>query len=251
MKRFTINTLLILLTANVFSETILLKGGLVHQGNGEVATTSDILIADKRIVGVGKNLIIDGNTRVIEVNGLHVTPGLISPMSNLGIVEINSLDVTRDDESNILNAGSMNAIGTKGKASDVNKVIVVNMHDNYYEPSKIEIKKGETVKFVVKNKGELVHEFNIATKEMHLKHQPEMMKMVVNEIIVGGKIDKNKMKEMSKTDHSMSHSHSNSVLLEPNQSAELIWKFNTDSILEAACNIPGHYESGMVAKIID
>ncbi len=105
MKRFTINTLLILLTANVFSETILLKGGLVHQGNGEVATTSDILIADKRIVGVGKNLIIDGNTRVIEVNGLNVTPGLISPMSNLGIVEINSLDVTRDDESNILNAG--------------------------------------------------------------------------------------------------------------------------------------------------
>ena len=99
--------------------------------------------------------------------------------------------------------------------------------------------------------GELVHEFNIATKEMHLKHQPEMMKMVVNEIIVGGKIDKNKMKEMSKTDHSMSHSHSNSVLLEPNQSAELIWKFNTDSSLEAACNIPGHYESGMVAKIID
>ena len=52
-----------------------------------------------------KNLIIDGNTRVIEVNGLHVTPGLISPISNLGIVEINSLDVTRDDESNILSAG--------------------------------------------------------------------------------------------------------------------------------------------------
>ena len=105
MKRFTINILLILFTANVLSETILLKGGLVHQGNGEVAITTDILIADNRIVDVGKNLIIDGNTRVIEVNGLHVTPGLISPMSNLGIVEINSLDVTRDDESNILNAG--------------------------------------------------------------------------------------------------------------------------------------------------
>ena len=105
MKRFTINLLLILFTANVLSETILLKGGLVHQGNGEVAITTDILIADNRIVDVGKNLIIDGNTRVIEVNGLHVTPGLISPMSNLGIVEINSLDVTRDDESNILNAG--------------------------------------------------------------------------------------------------------------------------------------------------
>ena len=105
MKGFSKNILLLLLTVNVSSETILLKGGLVHLGNGEPATTKDILISDNRIASVGKNLIIDGNTRVIEVNGLPVTPGLISPMSNLGIVEINSLDVTRDDESNILSAG--------------------------------------------------------------------------------------------------------------------------------------------------
>ena len=57
------------------------------------------------------------------------------------------------------------------------------------------------------------------------------------------------MKELSKEDHSMSHSHSNSVLLEPNKSADLIWKFNTDADLEVACNVPGHYEAGMVAKI--
>ena len=147
--------------------------------------------------------------------------------------------------------GTMNMIGEKGDPAEVSKVIEVKMYDNYYEPNKFEIKKNQTIKFIVYNYGELVHEFNIATKEMHLKHQPEMMKMVVNDIIVGGKIDKNKMKEMSKMDHSMSHSHSNSVLLEPNQSAELIWKFNSDANLEVACNIPGHYESGMVAKIID
>ena len=105
MKGFSKNILLLLLTVHVSSETILLKGGLVHLGNGEPATPKDILISDNRIASVGKNLIIDGNTRVIEVNGLPVTPGLISPMSNLGIVEINSLDVTRDDESNILSAG--------------------------------------------------------------------------------------------------------------------------------------------------
>ena len=149
----------------------------------------------------------------------------------------------------ILNAGSMNAIGTKGKASDVNKVIVVNMYDNYYEPSKIEIKKGETVKFVVTNKGELVHEFNIATKEMHLKHQPEMMKMVENEILLPDRIDKQKMMEISKKDHSMAHKHSNSVLLSPGESAELIWKFSNTLDIEAACNVPGHYEVGMIAKI--
>ena len=105
MKGFSKNILLLLLTAHVSSETVLLKGGLVHVGNGEPATPKDILISDNRIASVGKNLIIDGNTRVIEVNGLPVTPGLISPMSNLGIVEINSLDVTRDDESNILSSG--------------------------------------------------------------------------------------------------------------------------------------------------
>ena len=104
MKRLSLSLFLIF-TFNLSSETILLKGGLVHSGNGDSARTQDILISDKTIVGIGTNLIIDGNTRVIEVNGLPVTPGLISPMSNLGIVEINALDVTRDDESDLLSAG--------------------------------------------------------------------------------------------------------------------------------------------------
>ena len=47
----------------------------------------------------------------------------------------------------------------------------------------------------------------------------------------------------------MAHSHSNSALLEPKQSAELIWKFSTNANLEAACNVPGHYEDGMISKI--
>ena len=150
---------------------------------------------------------------------------------------------------NISIAGSMNMIGEKGNPTDVSKVIKVKMYDNYYEPNKFKVLKNQTIKFIVYNHGELVHEFNIATKKMHLKHQPEMMKMVENEILLIDKIDRKKMKELSKKDHSMSHSHSNSVLLEPNQSAELIWKFNTDAELEVACNVPGHYEAGMIAKI--
>ncbi|MDC0856116.1 cupredoxin domain-containing protein [Candidatus Pelagibacter sp.] len=146
-------------------------------------------------------------------------------------------------------AGTMNKMGEEGDPAEVSKVIIVKMYDNYYEPSKFEIKKNQTIKFIVYNYGELVHEFNIATKEMHFKHQPEMMKMAENEILLADRIDKKKMKELSKKDHSMSHSHSNSVLLEPNQSAEIIWKFNTDADLEAACNVPGHYEAGMIAKI--
>ena len=143
----------------------------------------------------------------------------------------------------------MKMIGEKGKLSEVSRTIEIKMYDNYYEPKEIKIKKGETIKFIVHNYGELVHEFNIATKEMHIKHQPEMMKMVENEILLANRIDKKKMKKMAKKNHSMGHSHSNSVLLEPNQSAELIWKFSTDTNLEAACNVPGHYESGMVANI--
>ena len=150
---------------------------------------------------------------------------------------------------NILFAESMKMIGEKGKSSEVNRTIEIKMYDNYYEPREIKIKKGETIKFIVHNYGELDHEFNIATKEMHIKHQPEMMKMVEHEILLPNKIDKKKMKEMSKKDHSMGHSHSNSVLLEPNEKAELYWKFNTNVELEAACNVPGHYEDGMILKI--
>ncbi len=146
-------------------------------------------------------------------------------------------------------AGSMKMIGEKGNPNNVDKIIEIKMYDNYFEPSEIKIIKNQTIKFIVHNHGKFVHEFNIATKEMHLKHQPEMMKMVEYEILLPDKIDKKKMKDISKKDHSMSHSHSNSVLLEPNKSGEIIWKFNTDSKLEAACNIPGHYESGMIAKI--
>ena len=150
---------------------------------------------------------------------------------------------------NILFASSIKMIGEKGKLSEVNRTIEIKMYDNYFEPSEIIVKKGETIKFFVSNYGELVHEFNIATKEMHIKHQPEMMKMVEHQILLADKIDKKKMKEMAKKDHSMAHSHSNSVLLEPKQSAELIWKFSSDTNLEVACNVPGHYEAGMIANI--
>ena len=150
---------------------------------------------------------------------------------------------------NILFAGSMKAIGTKGNKENVDRVITVVMYDNYYKPNSFKVNKNETIKFEVTNKGELVHEFNIATKEMHLKHQPEMMMMVEHEILLADKIDKKKMMEMSKKNPAMTHSHSNSVLLSPGEKAELIWKFSNTVDLEAACNVPGHYDVGMIAKI--
>ena len=150
---------------------------------------------------------------------------------------------------NIVFAGPMKMIGEKGKVSDVTRTITIKMYDNYYEPAQIQIKKDETIKFVVLNVGELVHEFNIATKEMHIKHQPEMMVMVENGILLSDRVDKEKMRQMAKKNPSMGHSHSNSVLLSPGEKGELVWKFSNKAKLEAACNVPGHYEVGMIAKI--
>ena len=150
---------------------------------------------------------------------------------------------------NIVFAGPMKTIGEKGNISEVTRTITIKMYDNYYEPAQINIKKNETIKFIVLNVGELVHEFNIATKEMHIKHQPEMMMMVENEIILSNKVDKEKMKQMAKKNPAMAHSHSNSVLLSPGEKGELVWKFNNKAKLEAACNVPGHYDVGMIVKI--
>ena len=152
---------------------------------------------------------------------------------------------------NIVFAGPMKMIGEKGKPSEAKRTITIKMYDNYYEPAEINVKKDETIKFIVINAGKLVHEFNIATKEMHIKHQPEMMMMVENEILLSDKVDKEKMKQMAKKNPSMGHSHSNSVLLSPGEKGELVWKFNNKAKIEAACNVPGHYEVGMIAKIND
>ena len=150
----------------------------------------------------------------------------------------------------LANSASMNMIGEEGDPNKIDRVVNIKMYDNYYEPNLVKIKKGETIKFIIENLGEMVHEYNIGTKEMHIKHQPEMQKLIDHEIILVDKIDKIKMKKMSKMDHSLGHSHANSIMLEPKSSGELIWKFSKDINLEMACNIPGHYESGMVGNLV-
>jgi len=140
-------------------------------------------------------------------------------------------------------------IGSAGNAKDITRIIKVIMYDNRYEPNLFKIKAGETIKFEIENAGDLVHEFNIANKMMHLKHQPEMEKMVENEILLADSIDKKKMEQMSKIDKTMAHSHNNSILLEPKQKGNIIWKFDNAVNIEIACNVPGHYQAGMIAKV--
>ena len=47
----------------------------------------------------------------------------------------------------------------------------------------------------------------------------------------------------------MAHDDNNSVLLEPGEAAELVWTFTSAAELEFACNVPGHYQMGMVGHI--
>ncbi len=140
------------------------------------------------------------------------------------------------------------SIGKPGLTNDVARTITVVMQDNFYEPENLTVSAGETVRFVIKNIGELVHEFNIGTASMHAVHQKEMEMMVEHGMLEADKINRNvKMTGMSGMGV-MAHNDPNSVLLEPGMSAEIIWRFENTTGLEFACNVPGHYEAGMIGE---
>jgi uncharacterized cupredoxin-like copper-binding protein len=149
--------------------------------------------------------------------------------------------------------GKSSDIGMPGKAADVTRTITITMQDNYFEPEEIAVKAGETVKFKIVNKGELLHEFGLGTAESHAAHQKMMATMMDHGMIEADRINHERMK----MDHGpgqgqMDHMHgpeSGSVLVEPGKSIEMVWKFTKPMKLEFACNIPGHYESGMTGPL--
>ncbi len=140
--------------------------------------------------------------------------------------------------------------GEPGKAADVTKTIEVVMYDNYYEPESISVKEGETVRFIAKNMGEAVHEFNIGTAQMHAKHAPMMQMMVDHGVLEADKINHDVAKQMQASMGHGMHDEPNSVLLEPGQSGEIVWTFPDGGEIEIACNVPGHYDGGMVIESV-
>lgn len=146
------------------------------------------------------------------------------------------------------------AYGQPAKATAATRTVTITMHDNYYEPERIQVRAGETLRLVVVNKGELLHEFALGRPEDHAEHQKMMAMMVDHGMITATAIDPQKMK----MDHSGgghgSHQHSHgpeagNLLVEPGKTAEMVWTFPKDGVIEFACNIPGHYEAGMVGKV--
>ncbi|NIE77635.1 cupredoxin family protein [Pantoea sp. Tr-811] len=139
------------------------------------------------------------------------------------------------------------AFGEPAPAAKATRTVEVLLKDIAFEPKSLQVKAGETVRFVLINQGKLPHEFNLGDKAMHAEHQKEMIAMQ-------GKLFNNAMQHEG-MDHSQmghgAHGHDagNTVLVQPGQRAELTWTFRQSAPIEFACNVPGHYQAGMVGAL--
>ncbi len=123
-------------------------------------------------------------------------------------------------------------IGMPGDASMVTRTIEVTMKetddgDMIFEPSSFNINQGETVRFAIKNAGELEHEFVLDTIKENAMHKEMMAKFP-----------------------EMEHDDPNAVRLSAGEEGEIIWSFTNAGSFEFACLIPGHYESGMHGDVV-
>ncbi len=119
------------------------------------------------------------------------------------------------------------AIGKPGVAAKVTRTITVEMSDTMrFNPSIIQVKRGETVRFAVKNIGKLKHELSLGTQKELLEHLEQMKKFP-----------------------DMEHDEPNKVTLAPSKEGEIIWQFTKAGPVHFGCLMPGHYESGMKGSV--
>ena len=119
------------------------------------------------------------------------------------------------------------AIGKPGVASKVTRTVQVDMKDDMrFHLDTFKAKRGETIRFVIKNSGALKHEMVLGT-EKDLKDHYEVMK---------------KHPEME-------HAEPNMVTLAPGKTGEIIWQFTKAGKVDFACLQPGHYDAGMKGMV--
>lgn len=172
--------------------------------------------------------------------GLHsVITGIMTAFSTLSFAAAHAAEGHGGDAD----------IGMSGEAASVSRTVHIDMYDNYYEPLDLSFKEGQTVRFIITNKGDAVHEFNIATEDMHIAHQPKMAMMFEHGVLEVDRINWDMAEAMQESMGHGMHEEPNSVLLEPGETGEIIWTFPKHAELEFACNIPGHYDAGMVGEI--
>ena len=119
------------------------------------------------------------------------------------------------------------AAGEPGNPKKPARTIKVVMKEMMFEPSLIEVRKGEQIRFILANEGTEDHEFMLATAAENRKHG-ELMKKYPD----------------------MQHDDPNGKRIPPHAQRELVWKFTKAGEFEYACLIPNHYEYGMYGKIV-
>lgn len=116
--------------------------------------------------------------------------------------------------------------GEPGDPKKPARTIEILMNEMDYTPARIEVRRGEQIRFVLRNVGKEDHEFLLATPEENLAHAVEM----------------------KKHPH-MEHDEPNAARLAPSKTAEILWKFSKRGTFEYSCLIPDHREYGMVGKV--
>jgi len=117
--------------------------------------------------------------------------------------------------------------GIAGDAASVVRTIDVSMGDDMrFKPAQLVIKEGETIRFVVRNTGALLHEFVIGTKAENTKHAELMLKFP-----------------------GMEHDEPYMAHVDAGKTGEIVWTFNRAGEFEFACLIAGHFQAGMVGTI--
>jgi len=123
------------------------------------------------------------------------------------------------------------AYGKPGDPKKPARIVQIAMSERdgkmQFIPDRIEIRRGEQVKFSLRNNGELDHELVLATLEENLKHAVEMQK-----------------------NPDMEHDDPNAKRLQPKKTGEIVWQFTKAGEFDFSCLIPGHREAGMTGKII-
>jgi len=117
--------------------------------------------------------------------------------------------------------------GIAGDTKAATRTVEIHMTDAMrFTPDRIELRQGDTVRFVVRNTGKLMHEFVIGTKKELDAHAALMVKFP-----------------------NMEHDEPYMAHVPPGRSGEIVWTFNRAGDFDFACLIAGHYEAGMVGRI--
>ncbi len=116
--------------------------------------------------------------------------------------------------------------GHPGKGADVGRTIELSAADLTFTPTQIAVAIGETVKFEVRNDGQLEHEFILGSKAEQVEHEQAMTAMAA-----------------------MNTTHINGVSVAPGKTGTLIWTFTHAGSIQYACHVPGHYVAGMVGEL--